>query len=81
MGQSPTALDGESLDVVITNALILDAEIGIIKADIGIRAGRITGIGHAGNPGIQDGIGSVFPDESGKLDPMIIGRRNRSHRR
>ena len=73
MGQSPTALDGESLDVVITNALILDAEIGIIKADIGIRAGRITGIGHAGNPGIQDGIGSVFPDESGKLDPMIIG--------
>ena len=37
MGQSSTALDAESLDVVVTNALIIDAELGIIKADIGIR--------------------------------------------
>ncbi len=74
MGQSSQALDGESLDLVITNATIIDAELGVIKADVGIRAGRIVGIGHAGNPDIQEGIGSVIPDpETGKLDPMIIG--------
>ena len=56
MGQSPTATDAESLDLVITNALILDAVQGVIKADIGVKHGRITGIGHAGNPGIQSGI-------------------------
>ena len=56
MGQSPLALAAESLDLVITNALILDAAAGIIKADIGIKHGRIAGIGHAGNPLIQDGI-------------------------
>lgn len=74
MGQSSTSLDAESLDVVITNATIIDAELGIVKADIGIRAGRIVGVGHAGNPGIQDGIGSVVPDpQTGISDPMIIG--------
>lgn len=74
MGQSPTASDAVSLDLVITNALILDSEIGIVRADIGIKDGRIVGIGHAGNPGIQDGIGSVIPHpDTGKTDPMIIG--------
>jgi len=74
MGQSPTATSAEALDLVITNALILDAEVGILKADIGIRAGRIVGIGHAGNPGIQSGIGSFLSDpETGHKDPMIIG--------
>jgi urease subunit alpha len=56
MGQSPTATDAESLDLVITNALILDPVQGVIKADIGIKRGRIVGIGHAGNPGIQQGV-------------------------
>ena len=56
MGQSSTALDAECLDLVITNALILDAIQGVIKADIGIKSGRIVSIGHAGNPGIQQGI-------------------------
>ena len=56
MGQSPTARDAESLDLVITNALILDAVQGVVKADIGVKGGRIVGIGHAGNPGIQQGI-------------------------
>ena len=74
MGQSPTALDAESLDLVITNACILDPLLGIIKADIGIKHGRIVGIGHAGNPGIQNGIGSAYPDPAtGKKNPMIIG--------
>ncbi|MFD2257808.1 urease subunit alpha [Luteolibacter algae] len=56
MAQSPLALDADSLDLVITNALILDAAHGVIKADIGIKAGRIIGVGHAGNPLLQDGI-------------------------
>src|SRR5215210_1537103 len=56
MGQSPTARDAESLDLVITNALILDAVQGVVKADIGVKHGRIAGIGHAGNPLIQNGI-------------------------
>jgi len=56
MAQSPLACDVEALDLVITNALILDAVQGVIKADIGIKHGRIVGIGHAGNPLLQDGI-------------------------
>ena len=43
------------LDLVITNALILD-HWGIVKADIGVRAGRIVGIGKAGNPDIMAGV-------------------------
>ena len=74
MGQSPTATDAESLDLVLTNALILDPVLGVLKADIGVKAGHIVGIGHAGNPGIQSGIGSIFPDpRTGKLNPMVIG--------
>ena len=74
MGQSPLAVDADALDLVLTNALILDPVLGIIKADIGIKKGRIAGIGHAGNPGIQNGIGSVYADPAtGKKNPMIIG--------
>ena len=74
MGQSPTALDAESLDLVVTNALILDPVVGIIKADIGIKHGVIVGIGHGGNPGIQSGLGSIYPDpRTGKNNPMIVG--------
>jgi urease subunit alpha len=74
MGQSSTASDAESLDLVITNALILDARLGVIKADIGIKHGLIVGIGHAGNPGIQSGLGSVYPDpKTGRKNPMIVG--------
>ena len=56
MGQSSLALDAESLDLVLTNALILDAVQGVIKADIGVKHGRIAAIGHAGNPLVQSGI-------------------------
>ena len=48
----------EVVDVVITNALILD-HWGIVKADIGIRHGRISGIGKAGNPDTQAGVNIV----------------------
>ena len=74
MGQSPTALDAESLDLIITNALILDPVLGVIKADLGIKHGLIVGIGHGGNPGIQSGLGSVFVDpRTKKKNPMIVG--------
>ena len=54
MGQCQLVSD-EVVDVVITNALILD-HWGIVKADIGIKNGRITGIGKAGNPDTQAGV-------------------------
>lgn len=56
MGQSvkTTSAEGD-LDLVITNALIVDYT-GIIKADIGIKDGKIKGIGKAGNPDIMDGV-------------------------
>jgi urease subunit alpha len=54
MGQCQLT-DNRVVDVVITNALILD-HWGIIKADIGIKHGRITGIGKAGNPDTQPGV-------------------------
>jgi urease subunit alpha len=60
MGQSPLALAEESLDLVITNALVLDAVAGVIKADVGIKNGRIVGLGHAGNPLIQNGITMII---------------------
>src|SRR6187431_2462438 len=60
MAQSPLACDADSLDLVITNALILDAAQGVLKADIGIKHGRIVGIGHAGNPLLQNGIDMVI---------------------
>ena len=50
-----TAADG-ILDLIITNALIIDAVAGIIKADIGIKNGRIVGIGKAGDPNLMDGV-------------------------
>jgi len=50
-----THADG-ALDYVIVNAVIVDAVTGIIKADIGIRDGRIVGIGKAGNPDVMPGV-------------------------
>ncbi|CAH7682677.1 hypothetical protein BY996DRAFT_4575070 [Phakopsora pachyrhizi] len=55
MGQATGRFDNETLDVVITNALILDWS-GIYKADIGLKHGRISGIGKAGNPDVQSGV-------------------------
>lgn len=55
MGQSQRN-SADCADTIITNALIIDAISGIIKADIGIKNGLISGIGKAGNPDIQPGI-------------------------
>ena len=59
MGQSQASRADGAVDTVITNALILD-HWGIIKADIGIRDGRIVGIGKAGNPDVQPGVDIVI---------------------
>jgi urease subunit alpha len=59
MGQSPIDRASGAVDVVITNALILDWW-GIVKADVGIKDGRITAIGKAGNPYIQDNIDIII---------------------
>jgi urease subunit alpha len=56
MGQHPTATREEGvLDTVITNVVIIDVT-GIVKADVGLRDGRIAGIGKAGNPWLQEGV-------------------------
>ncbi|EPB90968.1 urease [Mucor circinelloides 1006PhL] len=55
MGQATAKLDADVLDLVITNALIVDYT-GIYKADIGIKKGLIAGIGKAGNPDVMDGV-------------------------
>ena len=47
---------GGSLDLVITNVTILDPLLGVIKADVGIKDGKIAGIGKAGNPNIMKGV-------------------------
>jgi urease subunit alpha len=55
MGQATGVSEADALDVVITNALIIDWT-GIYKADVGIKHGRIAGIGKAGNPDVMAGV-------------------------
>ncbi|MGI9253290.1 MAG: urease subunit alpha [Thermomicrobiales bacterium] len=57
MGLAPGVTNADvALDLVITNVVIIDPVLGIIKADIGIKDGRIAGIGKAGNPLMMDGV-------------------------
>ncbi len=44
------------LDLVITNVTIIDAVLGVVKADVGVRDGKIVGVGKAGNPSTMDGV-------------------------
>lgn len=55
MGQASGVSDAVSLDLVITNAVIVDWS-GIYKADIGVKDGNIVGIGKAGNPDVMEGV-------------------------
>src|SRR5215470_15230737 len=59
MGQGQAARADGAVDTVITNALVID-HTGIIKADVGLRDGRIAGIGKAGNPDVQPGVNVVI---------------------
>jgi urease len=63
MGQATGVKSDQALDTVITNALIVDAVLGIVKADIGIKGMNIVGIGKAGNPDMMNGV----------TDGMIVG--------
>ncbi|NER31379.1 MAG: urease subunit alpha, partial [Symploca sp. SIO1C4] len=73
MGQSPIANADGAVDMVITNAVILDWW-GIVKADIGIKKGRIFKIGKAGNPYIQDNVDIIIGPgtEAVAAEGMII---------
>lgn len=59
MGQHPLATRAESVDLVLTNAIIVDYT-GIYKADIGIKDGKIAAIGKAGNPLLMDGVNIII---------------------
>lgn len=61
-GQASDRADADVLDLIITNALIIDWS-GIYKADIGVKNGIIVGIGKGGNPDVMDGV----------TDGMIVG--------
>ena len=60
MGQASGVTSRNALDLVITNAIIMDPVLGIIKADIGIKNGLIARIGKAGNPNIMDRVDMVI---------------------
>jgi len=55
MGQAAGVADRDSLDLVVTNALVVDWS-GIYKADLGVKGGLIAGIGKAGNPDVMAGV-------------------------
>ncbi|PLT33070.1 urease subunit alpha [Bacillus sp. V5-8f] len=59
MGQHPLAVRAESVDTVITNAVIVDYT-GIYKADVGLKDGYIFAIGKAGNPLVMDGVNIII---------------------
>ena len=60
MGQSQVTRADGAMDTVITNALILDAVAGIVKADVGLKDGRLAALGKAGNPDTQPGVTIVI---------------------
>jgi urease subunit alpha len=56
MAQSQRASSEGALDLVITNVVVIDPILGIVKGDLGVKEGRIVGLGKAGNPDTQDGV-------------------------
>jgi len=69
MGQATGVFAAEALDTVITNALIIDAMTGIVKADVGIKGNKIIGIGKAGNPDMMDNVDMIV----GNTTEVIAG--------
>ena len=59
MGQSQISREDGAVDTIITNALIVDVT-GIYKADVGLKDGKIEGIGKAGNPDVQPGVDIII---------------------
>ena len=56
MGQAPLSRAQGALDLVIAGVIVLDPILGCLKADLGIRDGRIAGVGKAGNPWVMEGV-------------------------
>jgi urease subunit alpha len=56
MAQSQRSSAEGALDLVITNVVVMDPVLGIVKGDLGVKHGRIVGVGKAGNPDTQDGV-------------------------
>ena len=56
MAQSQRSSAEGALDLVITNVVVIDPVLGIVKGDLGVKDGRIVGLGKAGNPDTQDGV-------------------------
>jgi len=56
MSADPASGRSVTLDLVITNAVIMDPVLGVVKGDIGVKDGRIAGIGKSGNPHTQNGV-------------------------
>jgi urease subunit alpha len=79
MGQASGMTSRDALDLVITNAIVIDPVLGIIKADIGIKNGLTAGVGKAGNANVMDGVDmivasgtEVIPDEDTICTPGTI---------
>jgi urease subunit alpha len=64
--QAGTAGPSE-LDLVIVGAIVVDPVLGVLKADVGVKDGRIVGVGRAGNPAISDGIDLVIGPHTGHI--------------
>ncbi|ARM75411.1 urease subunit alpha [Acidianus manzaensis] len=60
LGLLPNAKEEDTMDTIITNVVIVDPLLGIVKADIGIKDGIIVGIGHGGNPFTMNGVDFVL---------------------
>ena len=57
MGSASQATSAEGVvDLVITNVTVVDALLGVVKADVGVKDGKIVGVGKAGNPNVMDGV-------------------------
>jgi urease subunit alpha len=56
MGMQATSAADGALDWVLTNALVVDPVLGVVKGDLGIKDGEIAGVGKAGNPDTMDGV-------------------------
>src|SRR5262245_60332448 len=57
-----------TLDLIVTNAVVLDPVLGIFKGNIGIKEGRVVGIGGAGNPDVADTVDLIIGSNTGILD-------------
>ena len=81
MGQASNRVSSnwDVLDTVITNALIVDAVTGIIKADVGIKDGKIAGIGKAGNPDCMEGVTPVSSIDILKIYTLGLGNLYKCH--